>query len=345
MRAIQDFRKLLAPLVFLGIVASAGAQFKVAAPAPYTNPVARQKIKELLQKSDPSNRQETIHSIQGLLVWYRDILDDELIAAWQRNDGRPNLAAMMNALADARIAASVIEFSWRQQRPATFTIAFAPMFVDLMTRSPDAAKPFFDDLLASVDGTQQLALSQPEADAVCRILLDLPDIRNWRRSALRILSHYRSATEALLAGDMRSGDAEKRDLAQVWMNDLRLANAAPPPGPRRPMQPSATAAPPPPASAPPPPAAQPQTVNLAAPATPVYNGPTSGTLHCSGSPVPQNAEYVFRNVPPGNLQIEIDTKIWEARLAPGEGQSQKLILKNKSSGPQKRCTVHWSIIP
>ena len=35
----------------------------------------------------------------------------------------------------------------------------------------------------------------------------------------------------------------------------------------------------------------------------------------------------------------------DARLVPGKGQSQDLILKNKGSSPQKRCTVHWSIIP
>jgi hypothetical protein len=29
----------------------------------------------------------------------------------------------------------------------------------------------------------------------------------------------------------------------------------------------------------------------------------------------------------------------------GEGQTQRLIVRNKSSGPQKRCVVHWSVIP
>ena len=71
----------------------------------------------------------------------------------------------------------------------------------------------------------------------------------------------------------------------------------------------------------------------------------SGTLQCTGGPIPQNAEYVFRDLPMGNMQITMDTKVWEARLAPGEGQTQRLIIRNKSSGPQKRCTVHWSLNP
>ncbi len=44
------------------------------------------------------------------------------------------------------------------------------------------------------------------------------------------------------------------------------------------------------------------------------------------------------------MQLDYDTKTWEARLAPGDGQTQRLILKNKGSGPQKRCVVHWSVI-
>jgi hypothetical protein len=78
---------------------------------------------------------------------------------------------------------------------------------------------------------------------------------------------------------------------------------------------------------------------------PPFNGPNFGTLECAGSPVPQNAEYVFRNLPPVKLQLDYDQRIWEARLTPGENQTQRLILKNKSSGPQKRCVVHWSIVP
>jgi hypothetical protein len=71
----------------------------------------------------------------------------------------------------------------------------------------------------------------------------------------------------------------------------------------------------------------------------------SGTLEFGGGLIPQNAEYVFRNVPIANLQLDYDHKIWDARLAPGDGGTQRLIVKNKSSGPQKRCVVRWSVVP
>ena len=74
-----------------------------------------------------------------------------------------------------------------------------------------------------------------------------------------------------------------------------------------------------------------------------YTGPRSGTLESNGGPIPQNAEWIFRNLPAVKMQLDYDTKIWDARLAPGEGGTQRLILKNKSSGPQKRCVVHWSL--
>jgi hypothetical protein len=75
-----------------------------------------------------------------------------------------------------------------------------------------------------------------------------------------------------------------------------------------------------------------------------YNGVKSGTFESSGGPIPQNAEYVFRDVPPMKIQLDYDSKIWEARLVPGAGQTQRLIVRNKSSGPQKRCVVHWSVV-
>jgi len=71
----------------------------------------------------------------------------------------------------------------------------------------------------------------------------------------------------------------------------------------------------------------------------------SGTLECTGNPVPQNAEYVFRNLPLFKLQLDYDHRIWDARLTAGDNQSQRLILRNKSSGPQRRCLVHWSVVP
>jgi hypothetical protein len=69
----------------------------------------------------------------------------------------------------------------------------------------------------------------------------------------------------------------------------------------------------------------------------------SGTLECSGGLVPQNAEYVFRNLPAPRLRLDYDAKIWDARLVPVDGQTQKLILRNRSPGAQKRCTVHWTV--
>jgi len=93
----------------------------------------------------------------------------------------------------------------------------------------------------------------------------------------------------------------------------------------------AAPAPPQPAVAPPAPAPAPIAAT-AAPEAQAPHGPTSGTLECTSGPIPQNAEYVFRNVPAGKLQLDYDTKIWEARLAPVDAQTQKLILKNKSTG-------------
>ena len=71
------------------------------------------------------------------------------------------------------------------------------------------------------------------------------------------------------------------------------------------------------------------------------DGAWSGDLTCSGEPVAQNAEFVFRNLPAGKLQLTYNSRIWEARLTPGDGQTQQLILRNKGAGPQKKCVVHW----
>jgi hypothetical protein len=76
-----------------------------------------------------------------------------------------------------------------------------------------------------------------------------------------------------------------------------------------------------------------------------YNGAQSGTLECSGGPIPQNAEYVFRDLPLVKMRLNYNTKIWDAKLVPLDGQKQKLIIKNKSDGPQKHCTVYWVVIP
>src|SRR5580698_10589507 len=72
-------------LLLLAAGSAANAQFKIIGPAPYSEALAHQKIKALLENIDPSNRPQTVETLTGLLVWYRDILDDELIAAWQKD--------------------------------------------------------------------------------------------------------------------------------------------------------------------------------------------------------------------------------------------------------------------
>jgi hypothetical protein len=378
--------RLSVPILAIGalLVASTAvnAQFKVVGPAPFPPAAARQKIATLLQNVDAGNRGQTIQTLTGWLGWYRDIIDEELIAAW-RKDARSNLPEVVDALADSRVAVAVIQFSWREQRAAAFNYDYAPMFGRLMVRFPESAQPFVDDLLS-----QPLPnLSEPEAEAVCRILLDMPDVGAWKKNALRILPHYREAAQNVLNQDLRSGDRERSFQAQVWMNDLQLdgpsassstavaqprmrrravspdysvserppvrpetapaASAAPAPN----LDPPATPAPATltPRPAVPPVAARPSVAHPPAtpyhPPTTPYQGPTSGTLESSGGSIAQNAEYVFRNLPAAKLQLDYDTRNWDARLLPGEGQTQKLILKNKSSGPQKRCSVRWSVIP
>jgi hypothetical protein len=336
---------------------AANAQFKVVGPAPVSPAVARQQIRTSLEKVDAANSKQTIQTLSSLLAWYRDILDEELIAAW-RKDPRDNLTDVMEALADSRVASDMVAFSWREQRHTAFQLSYAPMFGQLMVRFPESAQPFLDDLLGRPPD-----LSEPEAETVCRILLDMPDVGTWRKNALQILPHYRHAAESLLAQDLRGGDHEKSFRAQVWMNDLQMGTSAGSsavsndqlrqrrravspdypvtdrPAPRNPS-PSAPA----PVAEREPVPAPPAVTNSPLPAA-RYQGEKSGSVDCTGAPIPQNAEYVFRNLPPVPLKLDYDTKIWDARLAPGEGQTQRLIIKNKSSGPQKRCVVHWSVIP
>jgi hypothetical protein len=321
--------------------------------------VARQKIRTLIEKVDSSNSQPTVDALFRLVPWYRDILDEELIAVWQ-GDGRASLTPVLEPLADARVASAIVEFSWRQQPQATFNLTFAPVLGQLMARYPDSAGPFLSDLLAPA-ASGRPPLSNAEAVAVCRILLDMPDIGTWKKSALQILPHYRQVAENLLAQDLDGADREKSYRAQMWLRELHgqepgqpipRRNPAPTPSPatgaRANGNPNATPAPsirtvdgrptlaradsdppsPTPAAAPPP---------------SLYHQATSGKLQCGGGPVPQNAEYVFRNLPLGKMQLDYDTKTWEARLVPGEGQTQKLVLRNISSGPQKHCVVHWTV--
>jgi hypothetical protein len=374
---------------------TANAQFKPVGPPPFSPTVAREKVKTLLEKVDPSNSRQTTGRLSDLLAWYRDIIDDELIAAW-RKETRENLTEAVESLADSRVAIAVVNFSWREQRQAAFHLSDAPMLGHLMARFPESAKPFLDDLL----GRPMPDLSEPEAEAVCRILMDMPEIGSWRNSALQILPHYRQAAENIVAQDVRGSDQEKRYQGLRWENDLKLhvsemANEqpsarrrtmrspspgtdrasngdrpvfvlSPPPEADRASAPPANSSPPTRVPAPPapipsaPPAehaapvtpaapnplpARPPVSPASVPSAPQYAGPRSGTLESTGNPIPQNAEYVFRNLPPVKIQLDYDTRIWDARLATGEGQTQRLIVKNKSSGPQKRCVVHWSVIP
>jgi hypothetical protein len=365
-------------ITFFSASLAANAQFKVVGPAPYPPTVARQKIKTLLEGIDPANPKQTVDTLSGLLSWYRDIVDDELIAAW-RKDARANLTEVMGPLADSRVASAVVEFSWRERREAAFNPTFAPMFENLMTRFPESAQPFLDDLLGPIASGQPTPnLSQPEAETVCRILIDMPDIGTWRKSTQQILPHYRRVAESLLVQDAHGSDQEKSYQAQRWLADLKIdlpgitteqpsprRRTAPdrsavavndstptgdqiasvPPLPRtaedRPLTPAVATMPP--AHPPLPTSPMPSAPIPSAP--PPYSGARSGTLESTGGPIPQNAEYVFRNVPLVKMQLDYDTKVWDARLAPGDGQSQRLIVRNKGSGPRKRCVVHWSIVP
>ena len=348
-------RGILCVFLFAGV---SGAQFKETAPAPYTPTVARQKIRTLIGNAAPGNTQQTADTLSGLLVWYRDVVDDELIAAW-KGDGRANLPALITSLADARVASAIVEFSWREQRAAAFTLAYAPMLGDLMARYESSAEPFLYDLLLPPD------LPKPQADAVCRILLDMPDTGNWKKKALQILPYYRQSARDLLVQDLHGTNQEKVYRAQFWLNDLKLNVPGVTSDAQQPRRPMAPAAPLPPYPAPAPvsranptapsdtfsqrphivdqPAQQPSALRPYS-GTP-YNGPRSGTLKCNGDSVPPNAEYVFPGLPMGNIQLDLDGKPWEARLVIGNGQTQDLILTNKASRPQKGCTVRWTILP
>ena len=209
-------RPILAAYAFLA-AGGAEAQFKTIGPAPYSDAVAHEKIKTLLEKVDANNRRETVETLSGLLSWYRNIEDQEMIAAWKK-DSRANLAEAIKPLADAPIAAAIVDFSWNQQRPAAFRLAYAPMFEDMMIRFPESARPMLDDLLRPGGPPN---LSEGEAETVCRIFLDMPDIGAWKKNALQILPHYREAAERLLAEDSRSNDAVIRDRAQFWLYDPR----------------------------------------------------------------------------------------------------------------------------
>jgi hypothetical protein len=341
---------------------TANAQFKEIKEAPFPPAIAHQKIGSLLENVAPDNRDQTVEKLSSWLAWYRDILDEELIARW-KGEGRANLTLVIAPLADARVALQIVEFSWRQQRQATFNLTYAPMLGDLMARYPDSAKSFLDDLLGrGTPGRQKLELSQTEAEAVCRILLDMPDLGTWGKSALQILPDFRRVVDSLLMQDLNSRDQETIYRALRWRADLKLDD----PGVTSQQQNQRTgqsssrsfAANRPSASGQPTSGALSQRPHIVdqsstqadvnsqgARGTAPYAGPKSGTFESTGDPIPENGEYLFPNVPPVKLLLDFDTKHWEARLEPGEGQTQVLVLRNKGKGPQKRCVVHWTVIP
>jgi hypothetical protein len=344
---------------------AANAQFKELGPAPFSPAVARQRIRTLLNQVEPANRQQTIDQLNSLVPWYRNIVDEELIAGWQK-DGRDRLMLIMEPMADPHVATEVVAFSWHTRTDASLNPAYATLLGHLMARYPESGKEFLSDLLAPTPPR----LSPVGEETVCRILIDMPDIGTWKRSAMQILPRYRETAERLLRQDRQGNDDDKRYRAEMWLAQLRgdrpgasdqssgmrrrsavtasddnsgpLLRPAPgtvSPGPVAANRPTLA---PPPQPAPASPA--PSLIRPPA-AAEAYSGPQSGTLECTGSPVPQNAEYVFRNLPPLKLQLDYDRRVWDARLAPGENQSQRLILKNTSSGPQKRCVVHWKVVP
>jgi len=375
---------LCAPLSLLlaAVGPPAKAQFKEIGPPPFSTTVAHQRIRSLLDQVDSTNRQQTIDKLNSWTPWFRNILDEELIAGWQR-DSRQRLTEVMEPLADTRVAAAVVEFSWRTRTEATLNPSYASVLGHLMARYPESGNAFLADLL----GATPPELSAPQVETVCRILLKMPDLGTWHESALKILPRFRATAERLLIEDRQGSDQEKSYRAQIWLTELRgetpgvmnqssdgrrraaaqpLDHSAGPllhppssaesanstPGQavettasNRPAQPLPATASVSVAPANNLPAVQPPQPSPVAAVAQPYNGPSSGTLECSGSPVPQNAEYVFRNLPSAKIQLDYDQRVWEARLMPGENQTQRLILKNKSSGPQKRCVVHWSVVP
>ncbi len=215
---------IICGLMFLSHSVTCHAQFRETPQAPYSEARARAQIRTLLQQTSPSNSQQTIASLANLVTWYREVLDEELIAAWQ-SDGRANLPDVILSLADPRIASAIIEFSWREQRSATFNLTYAPMLGKLMARYVASASPFLTDLLGTdAADKRQLNLSRSETEAVCRILLDMPNSGAWRANALQILPHYRDAAESLLDRDIHEGDMEKSTAAKFWLADLRAGN-------------------------------------------------------------------------------------------------------------------------
>jgi TonB family protein len=211
---------LICWLAFL-IGGVARAQFQIVGPAPISPAVARQRIRALLESVNAANLQETNRQLNSLINWYRELMDDEIVAAWQR-EGRSNLPPLVETWADARVAAGIVDYSWRQQRATTFIPEYEHTLGLLMTRYPDTTKNIFDDLLGQ-DGRPPADLSQTEAETVCRIFLDLPDIRDFRQKTLQILPRYRQIAERLIETDAHANERERNYKADRWLADLAAA--------------------------------------------------------------------------------------------------------------------------
>ena len=91
-----------------------------------------------------------------------------------------------------------------------------------MFRYPESAKPMLDDML----GSQGPALSQAEAEALCQILIEMPDVGNWKESARRILPRYPAAVKSVLAREVSGSDKEKVLRAEQWQDDLQTNGGA-----------------------------------------------------------------------------------------------------------------------
>jgi TonB family protein len=198
-------------------------------------------MRSQLENVDANNSQQTVRTLLDWARWYRGLLDEELIAAWRKDD-RARLAPVMQQLADPRVAAGVIEFSWRSARETTFVPENAELLGMLMERYPESPKPFLDDLLTSPPP----GLSPAVAETVCRILLDMPDIGQWKANAKQILGRYRATSDRLIEADLRGSNQERMYRAWQWQQNLGTAprSTVPPTAPpalRRAAAPAAAA--------------------------------------------------------------------------------------------------------
>ena len=147
------------------------------------------------------------------------ICSTRLVAAW-RGTGA-DLTPVIEPLADAAMAAAMVDYAWRRSPQTALTLANAPLLGQLMARYPDSGRTFLSDLLGPTSSGQPSPdLSPAETEAVCRFLLDMPDVGTWHKSALRILPRYRRVVEGLLDQDIHGADREKGYRARMWMSEL-----------------------------------------------------------------------------------------------------------------------------